>query len=62
MRHHLIELKGFVTHDDEGFKTLLSSLGASVLKVSFLGSYAVPINLSESTQNDNRSSLGAAAK
>ena len=60
IRHHLIELKGFITPANENFKTLLTSLGASVLKVSFLGSYAVPINLHESTSNDLRPSLGAA--
>lgn len=59
VRHHLIELKGFVTADDDNFRSLLTSLGSSVLKVSFLGSYAVPLNLMESTPNDNRTLLSA---
>lgn len=61
VRHHLVELKGFITPDDDSFKTLLTSLGSSVLKVSFLGSYAVPINILESSQHDLRPSLGAFA-
>ncbi len=61
VRHHLVELKGFITPDDESFKSMLASLGSSVLKVSFLGSYAVPINIHESTPNDNRPSLAASS-
>ncbi len=61
VRHHLVELKGFVTAEDENFRNLLTSLGASVLKVSFLGSYAVPLNLHESNSNELRPSLGATA-
>lgn len=60
VRHHLVELKGFITPEHEHYRALLSSLGASVHKVSFLGSYAVPINLNESTQNDTRQPLSAA--
>lgn len=61
VRHHLVELKGFITEEDENFRTLLTSLGSSVLKVTFLGSYAQPINLHESSPHDLRPSLGATA-
>ena len=43
VRHHLIELKGFVTPEHEGIKSLLTTLGPSVYNVAFLGSYAVPV-------------------
>jgi len=50
-RHHLIELKGFVTQDSEPVQALLSTLGNSIFNVCFLGSYAVPINVS-TTKNE----------
>ncbi|MBY0407120.1 MAG: chorismate mutase [Rickettsiales bacterium] len=54
VRHHLVELKGFVTAQDESFRNLVASLGSSVLKVHFLGAYAIPINMNESAANDAR--------
>jgi hypothetical protein len=47
-RHHLIEIKGFVTAESEAMQTLLSSLGSSVLNPTFLGAYAVPIIIDSS--------------
>lgn len=44
-RHHLLELKGFVTAEHEGLKAVLATLGNSVLRVSFLGAYAAPMTL-----------------
>ncbi len=45
-RHHLIEIKGFITAGaSEGMQALLSALGTSILNVSFLGAYAVPMVL-----------------
>ena len=44
-RHHLIEIKGFITSEHSGMQALLVSLGSSVLNISFLGAYAVPVAL-----------------
>jgi|CXWL01.1.fsa_nt_gi chorismate mutase len=47
-RHHLVEIKGFITAQHEGFATSISALGASVLNTHFLGAYATPITLANS--------------
>ncbi len=47
-RHHLVEIKGFITADHEGFATLISALGASVFSTHFLGAYATPMTLAHS--------------
>ena len=47
-RHHLIELKGFITEEHEGIQALLGTLGASIFNATFLGSYAVPIIIDNS--------------
>lgn len=47
VRHHLIEIKGFVTLHHESIQFLLSQLGSAVQHVSFLGAYAVPMNFHE---------------
>ncbi|NBO18423.1 MAG: hypothetical protein EBV03_04200 [Proteobacteria bacterium] len=47
VRHHLVEIRGFISQTDEAFRSLLASLGNAVLRVSFLGAYATPINLYE---------------
>lgn len=44
VRHHLIEIKGFVNHHHPAIKQLVSS-GASNINVSWLGAYAAPIVL-----------------
>lgn len=44
-RHHLIEIKGFVTAEHPGIQSMLTTLGSSILHYSFLGAYAVPIIL-----------------
>ncbi len=44
-RHHVIELKGFVTPEHEGFKQFLGAMGDSLVQVYFLGSYAVPFTI-----------------
>jgi len=44
-RHHLIELKGFITVSHDKMKAVLSALGASVLATHFLGAYANPLIL-----------------
>lgn len=44
-RHHLIELKGFITPSHDKFKSVLSALGTSVLGTYFLGAYAKPLTL-----------------
>lgn len=42
-RRHLIEIKGYVTPEDDALKSALAALGASVLQVGYLGAYAVPV-------------------
>lgn len=44
-RHHLIELKGFITPTHDKMKAVLSALGTSVLATHFLGAYAKPLTL-----------------
>lgn len=44
-RHHFVEIKGFITPDHAEFTDAISSLGASILLVSFLGAYAVPMSV-----------------
>jgi len=58
-RHHLIEIKGFVTPDDENMKSMLSGLGKAIVNVGFLGAYAVPVILNAS---ETKSSHAAASK
>jgi chorismate mutase len=48
-RHHLIEVRGFVTPEHAGMQALRTALGHSVVKVSFLGAYAVPVMLAKET-------------
>jgi chorismate mutase/prephenate dehydratase len=43
-RQHLLEVRGFVTQDDNAVRSLRDTLGASLLNIHFLGSYAVPAN------------------
>lgn len=51
-RHHLIEIKGFVTHGHEGFESLLSTMRPSIMNVTFLGAYATPITFNAKKAND----------
>lgn len=44
-RHHLLEIRGFVTPEDEAMKTLRASLADSIVNISFLGAYAAPVVL-----------------
>jgi hypothetical protein len=44
-RHHLVEVKGFITPEHPELKNMLSGLGSSILSASFLGAYAVPVTL-----------------
>jgi chorismate mutase len=44
-RRHLIELQGFIRPDDALLKESLSSFGASMLQIHYLGAYAVPVVL-----------------
>jgi chorismate mutase / prephenate dehydratase len=60
VRHHLIEIKGFITPEHEVMASLLSGLGASVINVNYLGSYAIPINFNDSSTHESRPGLHAA--
>lgn len=44
-RHHLVEIKGFITPEHEGFGAALSSMGRSIFTSHFLGAYAAPIKI-----------------
>jgi hypothetical protein len=44
-RHHLIELKGFITPDHDAYQRFAISLGGSLLNSVFIGAYATPITL-----------------
>jgi len=57
-RHHLIEIKGFVTETSEPIQALISSLGASIYNACFLGSYAVPIIVNADTVQKNANAAG----
>lgn len=47
-RHHLVEIKGFVDGEHEGFAAFASALGAAVFTTHFLGAYARPITVIDS--------------
>jgi chorismate mutase / prephenate dehydratase len=51
-RHHLIELKGFITEKSPEMKSLLTALGESISRASYLGAYAVPVTLKSGTTPD----------
>ncbi|MDE3016476.1 MAG: chorismate mutase [Pseudomonadota bacterium] len=44
-RHHLVEVKGFLTPENDGLNPLTTALGDSLIKVSLLGNYAAPVML-----------------
>lgn len=50
VRHHLILLKGFYTEEDPTLKSVLSTLGNSVERASFLGAFATPCELGASKE------------
>lgn len=61
-RHHLIEVKGFITSADEpSMRVLLNTLGSSIFKVTYLGAYAVPMTLGKTdTKPDTKAKEHAA--
>ncbi|MDX2073419.1 MAG: chorismate mutase [Alphaproteobacteria bacterium] len=46
-RHHIVEIKGFVTPEHAGFKSFLAGLGDAIQQAHFLGAYAVPFTIEE---------------
>lgn len=60
VRHHLIELKGFLTPEHEAMTALQNGLGSSILNVHYLGSYASPINLNDKSTHEIKPGLHAA--
>lgn len=50
VRHHLVEIRGFISPSDEVMKSLLAGLGNAVIRVSYLGSFATPLALYEQRQ------------
>lgn len=47
-RHHLVEVKGFVTAEHEGFAAFASALGTAIFTTHFLGAYATPMTIANS--------------
>lgn len=52
-RHHLIEIKGFVTLDHPGIEILTGALGASIFNLSFIGAYAVPLVINNGSKSNH---------
>ncbi len=48
-RHHLIEIRGFVTDEHPGIQSLRTAIGRAIFKISFLGAYAVPVAVGKET-------------
>jgi chorismate mutase / prephenate dehydratase len=44
-RHHLLEIKGFITPTHPAMQALAAALGNAIVNISFLGAYAVPVAL-----------------
>lgn len=42
-RCHVVEVKGFITPEDEAFKAFTAHMGTSLLRSFFLGAYAAPL-------------------
>lgn len=49
-RHHLLEIRGFVTREHEAMQRCLQALGRAVVQASFLGVCAVALNVSASSK------------
>lgn len=49
-RHHLVEIKGFVTAENAEFAAFASALGSAIFTTHFLGAYARPMTI-ENSQN-----------
>ena len=54
IRHHLVEVKGFVTLAHPTIKAIISALGSSLYNVTFIGAYAVPLVLNQSNSYDSK--------
>ncbi len=50
-RHHLVEIKGFITPENEILNAAISSLGRSIFCCHFLGAYATPITVNNNRNN-----------
>ena len=46
-RHHVVELKGFVTPEHVSFKQFIAAVGDALPQVHFLGAYAIPFTITE---------------
>jgi chorismate mutase len=55
-RHHLVEIKGFVTAKSESMQQVAATLGNSVMGIHFLGAYATPVVLSAKNPHSDASS------
>jgi chorismate mutase len=59
-RHHLIEVKGFVTLEHQSVEVLLNTLGSAVYNLNFIGAYAVPVIINNGQTNHETKSLQSA--
>ena len=46
IRHHLVEIKGFIPPEHADIKSFQAALGSAIMRTHFLGAYAVPFSLS----------------
>lgn len=58
-RHHLVEIKGFITQSEPRMQALLSALSSSIFHVRFLGAYATPVTLNPKHPHENSASSHA---
>lgn len=58
-RHHLVEIKGFHTAENEGLKPLIAALGDAPPKISYLGTYAAPVMLDPKKKQSHAASPAA---
>jgi chorismate mutase / prephenate dehydratase len=52
-RHHLVEVKGFITHTHEAFAGMINGLGSALIRASILGAYANPASF-DRAQGDTK--------
>jgi len=60
-RHHLVQLAGFHPKDSAPLKSAMEPLADAIFNITFLGAYAVPVNLSKNS-TDKGTANAATAK
>ncbi len=59
-RHHVLEIKGFITTEHKGMQEFLKAMGPSILKTTYLGAYAVPFTLTFSNADQPKAAHASA--